>query len=184
VGELNFGTTAIVVAACLFVVDALPATRTGAPPEEAVAGSGVVVVNEFAAGAYVELRNTSRSTVDISGFNLWLCGSGVVATELRMSLGQTLSPGDFYIVASSSFTGAPADQIYWGVLPSGGAMLLDPDYGWVDGIAVATRSPCGEGRPAPACGQASTARDAMGTDTGDNATDFACRARSPGTVNL
>jgi hypothetical protein len=185
---LNTGIGTIVVAACLFMSSALPAgpssaAGAGAPPAGAGAGSGVVVVNEVVAGAYVELRNNSRATMDISGFELRLCGPSVVVAELRLSLGQTLSPGEFYVVASSSFTGAPADQTYWDVLPGGGVLLLDPDHEWVDGVAVAAHSPCGEGTPAPACGQASTARDAVSADTGSNAADFTCRARSPGEPN-
>jgi len=170
---LNIGTTAIVVAAFVFTLAA------PSPIEEVAAGSGGVVVNELAPGAYVELRNNSLSTVDIGGFTLWLCGFEDVTTEVRVSLGRTLSPGEFYVVASSSYTGAPADQIYRGVLPVSGAALLDAEHVWADGVTVTAHSPCGEGPPAPACPQASTARDAASTDTGSNAADFACRTRSP-----
>lgn len=141
-------------------------------------------MNEFAPGVYVELRNNTGSTVDIGGFGLWLCGPGAVLTEVRVSQGQTLSPGGFYVIAASSFTGGQADQIVGDVLPGGGAMLLDADHGWVDGIAVTAECAAGgEGAPAPACGPASTARDAAGTDTGRNAADFVCRIRSPGEPN-
>lgn len=190
VDQLNIGTTGIVVAAFVFVSSALAASTrvpsaagSGAPPTPVAAGPGVVVVNEFVPGAYVELRNASKSTVDITGFGLWLCDAGSAATEVRVAFGQTLSPSGFYVVASSSFTGSPVDQVYWDVLPSGGAMLLDPDHGWADGVAVGAGSPCGEGPPAPECGQAATARDAGSVDSGSNAADFACRTRSLGEPN-
>jgi hypothetical protein len=187
--------TAIVVAASVFAWNAQSAVPSavssvagsGELPGKVAAGSGDaggVVVNEFVPGTYVELHNSSASTVDIGGFRLWLCGSDGVATEGRVALGRLLFPGDFYVVASSSFTGgAPVDQTYQGVLPDGGAVLLDPDYVWVDGAAVVADSPCGEGAPAPVCPQASTARDAASTNTGSNAVDFACRPRSPGEPN-
>lgn len=155
---------------------------SGVPPDEVAAGSGVVV-NEFTPGSYVELRNTSLSTVDIGGHYLWLCAPDGALTELRVSMGRSLAPGEFHLVASSSFTGAPADQTYQGVLPGGGAVLLDPDHVWADGTAVVADSPCGEGAPAPPCPQAATARDVRSTDTGDNVTDFSCRNRSPGEPN-
>jgi hypothetical protein len=187
---LNIGTTAIVALAFVLAENAVPATASqaasaigsGGSPEEAATGPGVVV-NEFVPGTYVELHNNSPSTVDISGFTLWLCGPDAVADEVRLGMGRTLASGDFYVVASSSFTGAPADQIYRGVLPGSGAVLLDPDDAWTDGAAVVANSPCGEGAPAPVCAQAATARDAYSTDTGSNAADFACRTRSPGGLN-
>jgi hypothetical protein len=191
VSTLNIGTTAIVAAASVFASSALPVAPppgvliagSGVPLGQAAAGSGAVVVNEFAPGAYVELRNNSLSTVDIGGFNLGLCGPDGVTAEVRVSLGRALAPGDFYVIASSSFTGAPADQTHWDVLPGGGAVLLDPDHAWGDGTAVVADSPCGEGVPAPTCPQASTARNAVSTDTGSNIADFACRIRSPGEPN-
>jgi hypothetical protein len=187
---LHIGTT--VVAATAFVVAAgaplappspVPSgSGSGRPPEEVAAGSGVVV-NEFVPGGYVELRNTTPSTVDIGGYVLWLCGPDDVRSEVRVSLGMAVAPGEFYLVASSSFTGAAADQIYRGTLPGGGAVLLDPDHAWADGTAVVAGSPCGEGPPAPTCPDAATARDAAGTDTGSNVADFSCRYRSPGAPN-
>lgn len=186
-GPLNIGTTAIVLAVFVFMPTApspIPSVAgSGVPIEEVATGSGAVVVNEFAAGAYVELRNDTPSVVDIGGFTLWLCGFDDVTTEVRVNLGRLLSPGELYVVASSSYTGAPADQTYRGVLPGGGAALLDPDHAWVDGAAVVAHSPCGEGPPAPVCPPASVARDAAGEDTGSNAADFACRTRSPGEQN-
>jgi hypothetical protein len=186
---LNIGTapvvTALAVAASALLATPAPSTSgsgSGWSPTEVAAGSGVVV-NEFAPGGYVELHNTSSSTVDIGGYHLQLCGQDGSTTELRVGLDQTL-PGDgFYLVASMSFTGAPADQTFGGALPEGGAVLLDRDYRWTDGTAVTPDSPCGEGTPAPACPLAATARDALSTDTGDNVADFTCRARSPGAPN-
>jgi hypothetical protein len=186
---LNNG-TATVAAAFVVTTGALLATPTpaasvsgsGRSPDGVAAGSGVVV-NEFAPGGYVELRNATSSTMDIGGYHLWLCGQDGSTTELRVSLGQELGPGGFYLVASASFTGTPVDQTFGGTLPEGGAMLLDWDYRWTDGTAVTPDSPCGEGTPAPACPQAATARDARSSDTGDNVADFSCRDRSPGEPN-
>lgn len=190
---LSIGTA--IVSAAYLVSSALPPTTpspamsvagSGAPLAVVAAGSGAagdVVVNEFAPGTYVELRNVSESTVDISGFNLWLCGPNDVTTTVRVGLGQRLDAGGFYVVASSSFTGAPVDQTHTGVLPGGGAVLLDPDFAWADGTAVVADSPCGEGAPAPACSRGSTARDVVSTDTGSNVADFSCRTRSPGEPN-
>jgi hypothetical protein len=153
-----------------------------APPPVPAAGPSVVV-NEFADGAYVELLNVSRSTVDIGGFELWLCGAHGLSGEVRIALDRPLFSGDFYVVASSSFTGGTADQIVAGALAGTGVVLRDHEHGWVDGVAVVAESPCGEGDPAPACRNASTARDPAGTDTGRNDADFSCRWRSPGGPN-
>lgn len=115
---MHTGTTLLVTTA-LAVAPQFPVpsgSGSGVPPDRVAAGSGVVV-NEFVPGGYVELRNTTPSTVDIGGHVLWLCGPDGVSTEVRVSLGMTLSPGDFYLVASSSFTGAAADQTYRGTLP-------------------------------------------------------------------
>lgn len=186
---MNIGTapvaTGLAVAACALLAPPAPnpsGSGSGWSPDAVAAGSGVVV-NEFAPGGYVELRNTTPSTVDISGYHLLLCGRNGPPAELRVGLGQELAPGGFYLVASTSFTGAPADQTYGGTVPEGGAVLLDRDYRWADGAAVTPDSPCGEGTPAPACPLAATARDTLSTDTGDNVADFACRDRSPGAPN-
>jgi hypothetical protein len=156
----------------------------GVPPvAPAVAGHDAVVVNEFAAGRYVELRNVSMSTVDIGGFKLYLCDRYGVTGEVRIALDAQLPGGDFYLVAAPTFTGDAADQVYSGVLPRGGAALHDPDLGWVDGTAVVAGSPCGEGDPAPDCRSGSVARDADSVDTGRNAADFTCRPLSPRAPN-
>lgn len=146
-------------------------------------GSGAIVVNELAAGRYVELRNVAQSTMDISGYNLWLCDADGVVSHQRLAVGQALEPGGFYVFAAASFSGGPVDQTYRGTFPRGGAMLLDPGYGWVDGVAVVPDSPCGVGDPAPACPGEATARDASSTSSGDNARDFTCRTMSPGAPN-
>jgi hypothetical protein len=168
------------------LVPFLSVLALGLWPTPAVATSGgseAIVVNEVAAGKYVELRNVSRSTVDISAYNLWLCDNNAVVSHQRLAVGRELDPGAFYVLAASSFTGGPVDQTYRGALPRGGAMLLDPGYGWVDGVAVVANSPCGLGNPAPACPGEATARDADSTNTGDNARDFTCRTMSPGEPN-
>lgn len=188
---LGIGPRAVVIAGLMLTWSAFPAAAppptlaagSGVPQVPAATGSGSVVVNEIAAGTYVELRNVSESTVDVGGFNLWLCGATDVTGTARVAFGQRLDPDGFYLLASSSFTGAPADQTYSGSLPSGGAVLLDPEYGWADGVAVVADSPCGEGDPAPVCPQAATARDTISTDTNRNGSDFSCRLRSPGEPN-
>ncbi|GAB1510577.1 hypothetical protein [Actinophytocola sp. KF-1] len=184
IGTATVATALVVASSALFAtpVPVPSGPGSGRSPARVAAGSGVVV-NEFAPGVYVELRNTSSSTVDIGGYHLWLCGPDGLATELRVGLGRPLDAGAFYLVASSSYTGAPADQTYRGPLPGGGAVLLDRDFTWTDGTAVVADSPCGEGTPAPACPLAATARDVRSTDTGDNVADFSCRDRSPGETN-
>lgn len=177
---MRIGASVFVTALSVMALGVLRAAPGSATP---VANTGSIVVNEIAAGAYVELRNVSPSTVDIGGFNLWLCDAGDVVSHLRLAIGRQLHPGGFYVLASSSFTGGVADQTYSGVLPRGGAVLLDPGYGWVDGVSVDRRSPCGTGDPAPACPFAGTARDLDSTNTGNNAADFSCRTMSPGEPN-
>jgi hypothetical protein len=149
------------------------------PLEPMSAGAGVVVVNEIAAGSYIELHNVSMSTVDIGGFELWLCDPSELTGAVRIALDQRLSGGEFYLIGTSSFTGATVDQVYAGVFPGGGVVLRNPEQDWADGVAVVAESPCGEGAPAPACQGRSTARDAVSTDSGRNAADFSCRWRSP-----
>lgn len=184
IGTAPVTTALVVVTSALLAMPAPNPSGSGSgwSPAAVAAGSGVVV-NEFAPGGYVELRNITSSTMDVGGYHLLLCRQDGATTELRVGLGQTLAPGGFYLVASMSFTGAPADQTYGGALPDGGAVLLDRDHRWADGTAVAPDSPCGEGTPAPACPLTATARDALSTDTGDNVADFACRDRSPGEPN-
>ncbi|HEV2782640.1 MAG TPA: hypothetical protein VGX25_24885 [Actinophytocola sp.] len=160
---------------CVLVVGAAPAPSPGPVPT----GAGSVVINEIAVGSFVELHNVSMSTVDIGRFELRLCGAAGVTDTIHLSVGQALAAGDFYLLASSSFTGSGADQGYAGVLPSGGVALYHLERGWADGAALIADSPCGEGDPAAACPGASTARDAVGTDTGRNAADFSCQRMSP-----
>jgi hypothetical protein len=168
----------VVAAVSVVGLTAFPETSSAEP-----VGPGAIVVNEIASGAYVELRNVTQSTVDMSGFNLWLCGANEVVGRARLAVGHHLNPGGFYLFASSSFTGAAADQVYAGALPSGGVMLLDASYGWVDGVAVVADSPCGAGIPAPACPLSATGRDAESTNTRDNSRDFACQMSTPSEPN-
>lgn len=173
-----------VLAALITLLTTVSSTfLTVAPASAGVTVSDSVVVNEFAAGKFIELRNISDSPVDIGGFKLWLCGPNGVIADPRMALGAVLEPGDFWVFASSSYTGGTVHQSYNGVFPTGGAALIDLDYAWVDGVATVAGSPCGEGGRAPQCPLASTARDSASTDTDSNAVDFACRGRSPGEVN-
>jgi hypothetical protein len=157
---------------------------SGVPQGAVAAGSGAaVVVNELAVGRYVELHNISSSTVDIGGLDMWLCGSGDVTGAVRLPFGRQLAGDGYYVIAGSGFTGGTADQTYGGVLPGGGAALLDPAGYVSDGVATTANSPCGEDDPAPACPTAAIARDPAGTDTGRNAADFSCRCPSPGGPN-
>lgn len=154
-----------------------------APASASVTVSDSIVVNEFAAGKFIELRNVSDSTVDIGGFKLWLCGPNGLIGDPRIALGAVLEPGDFWVFASSSYTGGTVHQSYNGVFPTGGAALLDLALTWVDGVATVAGSRCGEGSRAPQCPGWATARDSASTDTDSNAVDFRCRVPSPAEVN-
>lgn len=162
-----------------------------------VSADGDVVINEIAtrgpAGAtdeFVELRNTSSDPVDISGWVLERCnntGSGFVGTQTTVPADTTLEPDGFWLAAHTNFSGDVVPDATWsvGIADDGGARLRDGDT-IVDGVGFGTEANnCTLGAPAAALtagegdqGLAVT-RDADGSDTGDNATDFSKAPATP-----
>jgi predicted extracellular nuclease len=156
-----------------------------------------VVVDEIAtrgpAGGndeFVELRNVSDAPVDISGWQMQGCNAtGAVGT--RATVGEhVLAPGDHYLFAHSGFTGeVTPDATYGtGITDTGGARILDTTGTVVDGVGFSSADTnlCTQGAPAPSPLTSSVdaqalahTRDAAGTNTGDNATDFSRAARTP-----
>jgi predicted extracellular nuclease len=157
-----------------------------------------VVVNEIAtrgpggaADEFVELRNVSDAPVDISGWQMQGCNStGAVGTRATVDQ-HVMAPGDHYLLAhSTGFTGeATPDATYGvGITDTGGARILDATGTIVDGVGFSSADTnlCTRGEPVPSpltsgvdAQALAHTRDAAGTNTGDNATDFVRAARTP-----
>ncbi len=99
---------------------------------------------------------------------------------LIVTLAKKITAGGYLLVASTTFTGATADQTYGGTgklaSAGGGVGLRDTSQSLVDsmGYGSGTNNALVEGAPAaaPANGQ-SIARTPNGTDSNHNDADFA-----------
>jgi hypothetical protein len=100
---------------------------------------------------------------------------------------DVIPPGGYLLLAHIDYAdanGGPPDGRYGVDVPEDGGWLPhDPWSGNTDGVGLQSSLDCTEGNPAPQCdwaaGEAVT-RDAQGTDLDDNAADFTCQLRTPG----
>lgn len=166
----------------------------------ALASATGLVISEFrfrgpsgtsgASDEFVELRNTSTSSLDISGYKLRGCASGSpgnVSDRATVPQGTVLQPGQHYLFANNSTGGysggVTEDQAY----STGVSDLTSSSYSGVrveDAAGVVTdgvgspNSPCREGTGLThptTVGDQSFERKPAGVnnqDTDDNAADF------------
>jgi predicted extracellular nuclease len=172
--------------AAVAVAQMPPTSRTG------------IVISEFRfrgpAGGndeFVELRNSSTSPIDISGFKLQGCSSGTPGTasdRATIDQGVTLNPGQSFLFANSTASGGFSGMVepdetfstgFTDLQPNNqsGAQIVDAGGARVDGVG-SVMSPCREGTglvtPAdPATGVDQSFERAGGTvDTDNNINDF------------
>ena len=133
---------------------------------------------------FVELFNTSASSVDISGYMLQGCNSsGTIGTRATVSAGTVLAPGQHYLftnTAPGGYSGTvPGDANYsTGISDTGGARLLAADGATLDQAGSAGTNPCKEGAGLTTLpitngdNNSFERRDGGRQDTDDNAADF------------
>ena len=135
---------------------------------------------------FVELFNTSTSSVDISGYRLQGCAStgGAASDRTTIPSGTVLQPGQHYLftnAASGGYSGSvPGDRTYttgftdFGANASG-LRIVDASGSVVDG-AGSPSSPCREGAgittPTTNGDNSFERKDGGRQDTDDNAADF------------
>jgi hypothetical protein len=164
-------------------------------------GSASVTVNEVAmrtetsvSDAFVEIRNTGISQVDVSGWSVvYLTASGAFSHTLgTIPAGTVLAPNTFLLFAGSDYSGAhPADFSFTTNLASTGAAVgIRNSLGQhVDSVAWGDATNAFvEGSPATAppvaTPGASIIRFPDGHDTDNNAADFTVSyLRTPGEPN-
>jgi len=164
----------------------------------AQAGSSVVISEFRTRGPnggndeFVELFNASASSVDISGWKI--SGSNDTAgTSVRATVAAetTLGPGCFFLVVNTATGGyvGPGNLTYSvGIADTGGVALSRSDNTIVDQVGMSTGSAFGEGVrltgfPTTNENHAYARTPTPGSDTDDNAADFALIAPS-GPQNL
>jgi len=157
-----------------------------------------VVINEFATrarddqacGEFVEIRNDTSASVDVSGFRIlsWNHFTQQISEFATVNPGTVLAPGCHYLIISSvganSF-GVTRDQSTTGgdcpMDDEGGIALTNPQGGVIDQVGLNSSSVYKEGTalariPADALRQ-SYAR--TGNDTNNNASDFIFGTAAP-----
>jgi predicted extracellular nuclease len=166
----------------------------GTPPDPAAASPDGVVISEFRfrgpAGGndeFVELRNTSRADVDVSGYRLQGCASSSGAASDRATIpdGTVLEPGQHYLFTNSAgggYSGTVAgDRTYstgftdLQTTNQSGARLVSVSVATTDGVG-SPNSPCREGTglttPTTNGDNSFERKNGGARDTDDNATDF------------
>ncbi|MCP2636622.1 lamin tail domain-containing protein [Microbacterium sp. HD4P20] len=142
------------VTAFVLVTAVLPAAATGgqeSPPDKSV------VIDEISpgggqggpggSGGFFELRNSSRETVELTGWSIYRCDEeGLRAKASRPEIdltGVTLAPGERYTATHTGWRSDPADAVFADVLPyeGYGLVLLEPGGDISDSVAVYPSSP-------------------------------------------
>jgi hypothetical protein len=151
--------------------------------------TALVRVNEVATGTaasagdeFVELANTGNASADIGAWKLvYRSATGSSDTTLAtIPPGTTIPAGGFYLLASTTYTGAvPADLSFSsGLAGAGGAVgLRDASAALVDSVGWGTAAnTLVETAPAPAppatTPTSSIVRLPDGHDSGNNSADF------------
>jgi hypothetical protein len=146
-----------------------------------------VVINEFrtrgpsgADDEFIELRNDSPSTIDLSGWRIDVSdGSGAVATRHVLAVGSQLGAGCHYLLTNASQGGysgsVPGDASYGvGLSDDGGIALRRADGPVVDAVGMSPGAVFKEGQPLQSFGASNTDRSykRVANDTNNNALDF------------
>ena len=155
-----------------------------------------VVINEFATrsgpndacGEFVEIRNDTSQPVGIGGWQVLVSGpEGGTTTYALISTASELGPGCHFLIATNT-TGLQRDLVpitTCNLPDSGGLALMRGDGTIVDQVGMGSGSAYREGTPLPSfnvnpIGQ-SYAR--VGSDTNNNASDFAFGSATPLNIN-
>lgn len=165
-------------------------------PGALIVGAGPeapVVINEAAESGpngftdqFVELRNVSAEPVDISGWQVVYCRTPLALGAVPD--GVVLAPDEHFLFAGPDYPGGTGSDLptedagmtnFFGSFD--GIELLRAEGATVDSVSSYDGRLCYEGAPAPArqLDTESISRDANGTDTDDNATDFTVGPRTP-----
>ena len=166
---------------------ALVPTNCTDPPEDDdsdASGSGLgVVINEFRtrgpAGGndeFIELRNDSSGSVDISGWEIHGSNNAGGTTNRRtIPSGTVLAAGCHYLLGNSkAYTGATDTTYGTGITDSGGIALKQTNGTIVDQVGLSTGSAFQEGTPLASFPNGSSDRSyaRASADTNNNASDF------------
>ncbi|QWF83498.1 lamin tail domain-containing protein [Amycolatopsis sp. CA-230715] len=209
-----FGASAVLAIVAMGSVAgaASAADQTGSKgPEVQPMVSSSVVVNEVSTRGvngpldeFIELRNVSNRTVDLTGYTIRVySSSNTVLDTIQLPAGMVLQPkgnaGQFVVLTGQNFSGTISDQTNTlpfylnGVegIPSNGGVAIHNQVGSkLDGVAFSAGvTAAKEGQPAlPETAiteqlSASNARDIVSTDTDSNRVDFSLHVRTPGEIN-
>ncbi|MBB5857564.1 lamin tail domain-containing protein [Amycolatopsis umgeniensis] len=147
----------------------------GTPVPDTVRPSSVKIHEVLGGPAgYIDLRNTTTTTLDIGGWSVQACTGGAVPVELAtVPAGSEIAAGDHFLITGQGF-GGTVQQLVVEAIVGDGEMLLDRRGARVDSIGWAPSSPCRENQAASACPGLAQARDAVSRDTDNNKADFGC----------
>ncbi|OXM54557.1 lamin tail domain-containing protein [Amycolatopsis alba] len=147
----------------------------GTPAPDTVRPSSVKIHEVLGGPAgYIDLHNTSATTIDIGGWSVQACTGGVMPAELAtIPAGSEIPAGDHFFITGQGF-GGTVQQLVVEAIVGDGEMLLDRRGVRADSIGWAPTSPCRENQSAVACPGFAQARDAASRDTDNNRADFAC----------
>ena len=147
--------------------------------EFATRGGGI---NEGASTDWVELRNDSSGSVDISGWEIrdWRA-SGTINVTFKAGAGIILAPGCHYLVAfHPDVAGVVRDARLGDLNLEGGLALVRTDGSIADQVGYSPNSPFREGTALPPMRvDDSRSYTRSGNDTNDNANDFLLLSRTP-----
>jgi hypothetical protein len=164
----------------------VPTNCTDTPDDDDsdASGSGLgVVINEFRtrgpAGGndeFIELRNDSSGSVDISGWEIHGSNNAGGTTNRRtIPSGTVLAAGCHYLLGNSkAYTGATDTTYGTGITDSGGVALKQTNGTIVDQVGLSTGSAFQEGTPLASFPNGSSDRSyaRASADTNNNASDF------------
>ena len=168
----------------------VPTDCTATPDDNDGSGTVVgVVINEFRtrgpAGGndeFIELRNDSSASVDISGWQVHGSNSSGGTTNRRtIPSGTVLAAGCHYLLGNSNaYTGATDTTYGTGITDSGGIALKQGNGTLVDQVGLSTGSAFYEGTPLASfpSGNSDRSYARATTDTDNNASDFSLIAPS------
>jgi uncharacterized protein YjdB len=142
-----------------------------------------VVINEFrtrgpggANDEFIELRNDSNASVEISGWQVHGSNSSGGTTNRRtIPSGTVLAAGCHYLLGNSrAYTGATDTTYGTGITDSGGIALKQANGSVVDQVGLSTGSAFKEGSPLSEFPSSNTNQSykRTGNDTNNNASDF------------
>jgi len=154
-------------------------------------GSTDVVVSEFRTRGpnggndeFVELFNPTAGRIDVSGWKIrGSNATGTIGDRVAIPAGTTLAPGCYLLIvntATSGYSGAVTGDLTYstGITDDGGLALTRSDNTIVDQVGMSAGSAFGEGTRLASFGSTNSDRSyarrpTPGSDTNDNATDFA-----------